>query len=152
MGILACHGWWIVLGLLGGTLLSWLLHLLLLRNGSNGGNDPYQKPVGSPPSNPTSQSSQTYSRQSHDDQLEAIEGIGPKIANVFRNCNIHSFADMASKTPYALRTILDEAGNEFDLARTTTWPQQAKLLADGDILAFMELTQKLKGGIDPSTK
>ena len=128
MGTLSCCVWWAVAGLLTGTLLSWLLHSLFMGRAQ-----------------PASVDAKT--RQ---DQLEAIEGIGPKIAAVLRNSGIYTFAQLAERAPADLRALLDKAGSRFDLARTDTWSLQAKLLADGDILRFIELIERLKGGGDLS--
>lgn len=150
MTFLACHGWWFVAGLFIGALLSWLLHWLLWGRGPTGGPRQDPEPVTPPPSGTTTQSPSQYSQKSRGDQLEAIEGVGVKIAEVLRDQKILTFAELANRTPSELREMLNEAGSRFDLAHTTTWPQQARLLADGNILGFMELTDRLKGGVDPS--
>jgi predicted flap endonuclease-1-like 5' DNA nuclease len=152
MGILACYSIPFVVGLIVGTVLSWLLHRLWSHYGSTGGNDQRPRPVTPTPSGSTTQSPPQYSPKSHDDQLEAIEGIGVEIAKFLRSCNIRTFADLANKSADDLRALLDKAGDRFALARTDTWPRQAKLLADGKILEFMELTRGLIGGVDPSKK
>jgi len=132
-----CCSWWLVAGLFGGTLLSWLVHELLARQEDVPGEPPLH--VG-------------RRTNGKGDQLEAIEGIGPKIAAVFRARDIRTFGDVAAKSPHELRRILDDAGHRFDLAHTDTWPHQARLLADGDVLAFVALTQRLKGGVEPATR
>ena len=117
-----CCIWWAVAGLLAGTLLSWLLHSLFMGR---------TQPV-------------SVDAKTRQDQLEAVEGIGPKIAAVLRSVEIFTFAQLANRTPSELRALLDKAGSRFDLAHTDTWPRQAKLLADGDILGFIELIERLK--------
>jgi predicted flap endonuclease-1-like 5' DNA nuclease len=161
MASLACCLWWMVAGLLAGTLLSWGLHLLWPGPGrSNPGGDTPDHgsgPAGGgykPRTEPTPTRPASYfpRREAHAvaDQLEAVEGVGPAVAAVFRRSDIVSFADLASKEPRELRSILDRAGPDFRSARPDTWPDQARLLAQGDILGFMRLVDGLKAGVEPT--
>jgi predicted flap endonuclease-1-like 5' DNA nuclease len=63
------------------------------------------------------------------DDLEIIEGIGPKIADLLRADGIGSFMELANATPEKIRTILDRAGPNFRVADPATWPEQAELAA-----------------------
>lgn len=79
------------------------------------------------------------------DDLEIIEGIGPKIARVLRDAGITTFAQLAGTEVSRLDEILREV-NLRNIANPTTWPEQAKLAAAGDWEAFKKLTAELKGG------
>jgi hypothetical protein len=138
MAVFSCCVGWLLAGLLAGTLLSWLLHSLVPSPGAPSG------------AATTSGTSGDTARR-HADQLEAVEGIGSKTAEVFRRHGIVSFDDLARKTPDALRAILHGAGHNFDGAQPETWPRQARLLADGDILGFVAYIRRLRGGVEPST-
>lgn len=78
------------------------------------------------------------------DDLEAIEGIGPKIAGIMRAAGITTFAELAASEVNTLNEILQ--GANLRLADPTTWPEQAKLAADGNWEAFKALQESLKGG------
>lgn len=81
------------------------------------------------------------------DDLKVIEGIGPKIEKLLNNAGYLTFRSVAAADPKALAAILEQAGPRFALARTETWPEQARLLADNEMEAFKKLTDELKGGV-----
>jgi ribosomal protein L30 len=78
------------------------------------------------------------------DDLERIEGIGPKIATLLRDAGITTFAQLASSSVDDLTNLLQQAG--LRLANPETWPQQAELAAAGKWDEFERLTDQLKGG------
>lgn len=80
------------------------------------------------------------------DDLTLIEGIGPKIAEVFVAAGLASFADLAAKSAEELKVILTEAGDQFNIAVTDTWPQQAQLAADGKFDELKKWQDELDGG------
>lgn len=63
--------------------------------------------------------------------LRLIEGIDPSIEKVLRSAGIHTFADLASKTPAQLRAIMTDAGPEYEGLDTSSWVQQAKMADEG---------------------
>jgi small subunit ribosomal protein S2 len=79
------------------------------------------------------------------DDLEMIEGIGPKIAGVLKAAGIVTFADLAAADTSRLAEILEQEPN-LRLADPGTWPEQAALAAAGDWDGFKALTEQLKGG------
>ncbi len=85
-------------------------------------------------------------RASRSKDLELVEGIGPKIAELLINHDIHDLADLAAVPVERLREILGAAGRRFRLADPTTWPEQARLGASGAWDALTELQNKLKAG------
>lgn len=80
------------------------------------------------------------------DDLTLIEGIGPKVAELFAGAGITSFADLAKKTKEELEAILDPNGAVYAAMDPTTWPQQAQLAADGKFEELETLKGQLKGG------
>jgi predicted flap endonuclease-1-like 5' DNA nuclease len=81
------------------------------------------------------------------DDLERIEGIGPKIAGVLQTAGIATFALLASTDVEQLRHILGEADpNLLRLADPATWPEQAGLAAIEDWAALDALQGTLHGG------
>jgi large subunit ribosomal protein L21 len=81
------------------------------------------------------------------DDLELIEGIGPKIAKVLADNRITTFAKLAETPPEAITAMLKASGGRFSLASTDTWPRQAALLRDGKMAEFKQLTDELVGGV-----
>lgn len=84
-------------------------------------------------------------RRVEPDDLQAIEGIGPKIAGVLQEAGITTFAQLAQGDVGRLREILTEAGISR-ISDPSTWPEQAKLAADGDWEGLEALQDRLKGG------
>ena len=79
------------------------------------------------------------------DNLELIEGVGPKIAAVLNAAGIVTFADLAAADVSRLSEILQQESN-LRLADPSTWPEQAALAAAGKWDEFQALTEQLKGG------
>ena len=80
------------------------------------------------------------------DDLKLIEGIGPKISQLLMDNGILTFAQLAGTSIDHLQAILEAAGPNFRLADPTTWPEQAKLAADGTWDELEALQDRLIGG------
>jgi hypothetical protein len=79
------------------------------------------------------------------DNLQRIEGIGPRISGLLQEAGITTFAQLAESGVDRLEQILSEAGLRR-LADPSTWPEQAGLAAAGDWDALARLQDELKGG------
>ncbi len=79
------------------------------------------------------------------DDLTRIEGIGPKIAELLRKAGITTYAQLAETDVERLRQILDEA-RLLQIADPGTWPEQARLAAEGRWEELKALQDELKGG------
>lgn len=80
------------------------------------------------------------------DNLEIIEGIGPKIAELLAQNGVATFAALAAASSEQLRALLLAAGRRFAVSDPTTWPAQAALAAAGDMDALKAMQADLKGG------
>jgi large subunit ribosomal protein L17 len=78
------------------------------------------------------------------DNLEILEGVGPKIADVLKGAGITTFAQLAATNVSTLQGILKAAGLSFTDA--STWPEQAALAAAGKTGELQALQDSLKGG------
>ena len=81
------------------------------------------------------------------DDLELIEGIGPKIAELLKAAGIDTFDALAKAPVEKVQEVLEAGGNKFNLAKPETWAEQAALAAAGDWAAFDKLTRELVGGV-----
>ena len=79
------------------------------------------------------------------DDLKVIEGIGPAIAGLLREHNIHSFSELA-RTPVARLQEILAAARLSRLSDPTTWPEQAGLAAEGRWESLNEMQRSLKAG------
>lgn len=80
------------------------------------------------------------------DDLTVVEGIGPKIAEVLASAGVNSYADLAAKSADDIKSLLAEAGDQFNTAVTDTWPEQAKLAAEGKFDELKKWQDELDGG------
>jgi predicted flap endonuclease-1-like 5' DNA nuclease len=65
------------------------------------------------------------------DDLKIVEGIGPKIEELFNNAGIYTFAQLASTSVEKMKSILDAAGPRFQIHDPATWADQSALARDG---------------------
>ena len=63
------------------------------------------------------------------DDLEIVEGIGPKIAGLLNDAGVYYFYELAGMTPTQIQAILDKAGPNYQLAKPDTWPEQSAMAA-----------------------
>jgi predicted flap endonuclease-1-like 5' DNA nuclease len=82
----------------------------------------------------------------HFDDLKIVEGIGPKIEELFHKAGINTWHQLAASEVSKLKEILVAGGEQFQMHDPSTWPQQAKLAENGLWKEFKELTDKLQGG------
>lgn len=81
------------------------------------------------------------------DDLTVIEGIGPKINELFKDNGIKTFADLAKQTVPQMRAVLDKGGARYRIANPATWAQQAGLAANNQWAELKKLQDELSGGI-----
>jgi ribosomal protein L19 len=79
-----------------------------------------------------------------DDIVKWVEGIGPKIGEVFAAAGITTFAQLADSDVEKLKTIL--ADNSLASHDPSTWPQQAALARDGKFDELKKLHDELNAG------
>lgn len=80
------------------------------------------------------------------DNLKRVEGIGPKIAEVLRVNGIDTFAKLAKMTPDQIKEMLNSAGERFSFQDPTSWPDQARMAADGEWDKLRKWQDELKAG------
>lgn len=80
------------------------------------------------------------------DDLKAIEGIGPKIAELLNNDGINTWRELANCSVERIQGVLDAAGPRFKLADPKTWPKQSELAADGKWNELQDYQNFLQGG------
>jgi large subunit ribosomal protein L21 len=78
------------------------------------------------------------------DDLVKIEGIGPKVSKTLIAGGISTFEALANAQVEDIQKILTDAG--LRMMDASTWPQQARLAADGDWDGLKKLQDELSGG------
>ncbi len=81
------------------------------------------------------------------DDLKAIEGIGPKIAGLLVANDISTWKGLSEASVEKLKEILASGGSRFKLANPRTWGEQAKLANEGKWEALQKLQDELDGGV-----
>jgi predicted flap endonuclease-1-like 5' DNA nuclease len=80
------------------------------------------------------------------DDLKRIEGIGPKIEKMLNDDLIYTFADLAEAPVERLKATLRKGGDRYKMHDPKSWPDQAKLAAEGRWDELQELQDILDGG------
>jgi predicted flap endonuclease-1-like 5' DNA nuclease len=78
--------------------------------------------------------------------LTAIEGVGPKIAELFIAAGINNWQDLSETSVGKCEEILKAAGDRFSIHNPGTWPRQAKLMVEGKWEELKAWTDILDGG------
>ncbi len=84
--------------------------------------------------------------------LTIVEGIGPKIKELLNGAGIVSWNRLSQANTEELKEILSTGGPRYKMHDPSTWPQQAKLAAEGQWEELEKLQDHLDGGIDPNSK
>lgn len=79
--------------------------------------------------------------------LTVVEGIGPKINELFNNAGVKTFAQLANQTIPQMRKVLGDGGSRFRIANPSTWGQQAALAAENKWDELKKLQDNLSGGV-----
>ncbi|GIF99313.1 helix-hairpin-helix domain-containing protein [Catellatospora citrea] len=81
------------------------------------------------------------------DNLQRIEGIGPKMEAALTAAGMGTYAAVAAADNDALRNAIEAGGLNFAPA-LLTWSRQAQLLVDGDEEGLADLQRRLVAGRD----
>ena len=79
--------------------------------------------------------------------LTVVEGIGPKINELFSNAGVKTFAQLSKQSLAQMRKVLDDGGSRFRIANPSTWAQQAALAAENKWDELKKLQNNLSGGV-----
>ncbi len=80
------------------------------------------------------------------DDLKIVEGIGPKIEELFHNAGIKTWKALG-ETPIAkCQEILDNAGDRYTMHKPGTWPKQAQMAYEGKWQELKIWQDELDGG------
>jgi predicted flap endonuclease-1-like 5' DNA nuclease len=78
------------------------------------------------------------------DNLQIVEGIGPKVEKILKGEGVSDWSVLATKKPEALRTIL--VANGLQMMKPDSWPRQAELANNGQWAELIEYQKFLDGG------
>ena len=72
-----------------------------------------------------------YGKIFADDNLQIIEGIGPKIEQLLKDAGFQTWSALAGCKLDAVQKVLDDAGPRYRMHNPKSWPEQAQLANDG---------------------
>jgi predicted flap endonuclease-1-like 5' DNA nuclease len=161
----SCYLWW----LLAGALLGWLAHWWLCKctvrdqasTGSTASNNTQKTAFAAAPVAAAAVAAKVAADPVIDiaaaklagitvkgaDDLEVIEGIGPKICGLFHAAGQKTFMQVSGMSIQQMSKILDDAGPRYKLANPETWAQQAKLAAHNQWAELKTLQDNLTAGV-----
>jgi predicted flap endonuclease-1-like 5' DNA nuclease len=159
MSLLACCFWWLVLGFLLGWLFNWLLsrwfrkdppaakaaEATAAREAAAAQHDALVSAASMPPARVIDVSAARAAgfNIKHDDDLTIIEGIGPRIDDLFHANGIVSFAQLAQLSVPEMLDILERGGPNFQLANPGSWARQAALASENRWAELKRLQEEL---------
>lgn len=94
---------------------------------------------------PGSDRPERYVRYTEDD-LQIVEGIGPKIEELLKSNGVKNWHDLAAASIESLRAILQRGGERFQMHDPSTWPDQISLALEGKWKELEEYQTLLPGG------
>lgn len=81
-----------------------------------------------------------------ENDLTVVEGIGPKIQELFHNHNINTWKALSESSLEMCQKVLDSGGSRYKIHKPGTWSDQAKLAYEGKWEALLKLQNQLDGG------
>jgi predicted flap endonuclease-1-like 5' DNA nuclease len=82
------------------------------------------------------------------DDLKLVEGIGPKIEELFHKAGYKTWASVAAEKPAKLKEILVAAGERFQMHNPGTWPRQCQMMVDDRWAELKDYQETLDGGVE----
>ncbi len=65
------------------------------------------------------------------DDLTIVEGIGPKIQELFHNFDVKTWKALSETSVERCQEVLDSGGPRFRIHTPDTWPNQARMASEG---------------------
>lgn len=87
-----------------------------------------------------------YGKKITRDDLKIVEGIGPKIEELFHKAGIKTWKALAESSIEMCRKILDEGGGHFSIHEPATWPKQSEMAYLGKWEELKEWQDKMPAG------
>ncbi|MDA0317130.1 MAG: hypothetical protein O2906_04645 [Bacteroidetes bacterium] len=87
-----------------------------------------------------------FGKNIKENDLTVVEGIGPKIQNLFHKNNIKTWKSLSNCSVQKCQSILDDAGEAYRIHNPGTWPKQARLAYEGKWEKLHKWQEELDGG------
>ena len=87
-----------------------------------------------------------FRKKVKENDLTLVEGIGPKIQELFHNHNINTWQALSECSIDKCQEILNSGGKRFKIHKPVTWPKQSGMAAKGKWQELKDWQDQLKGG------
>lgn len=90
--------------------------------------------------------SAVFGKKVKENDLKIVEGIGPKIEELYHNAGINTWQKLSQTSVEKSQSILDGGGESFAMHNPGTWARQAELAYQGKWQELKEWQDVLDGG------
>jgi len=87
-----------------------------------------------------------FGKKIKENDLTVVEGIGPKIKELFHNHDINTWKALSECSVEKCKEVLSSGGERFKVHVPRTWPDQAKLAYEGKWQELFDWQEELDGG------
>ena len=88
-----------------------------------------------------------FGKKIKENDLTIVEGIGPKIKELFHNHGITTWLALSEASQDKCREVLNSGGPRFQTHKPGTWPEQARLAHEGQWQKLWDWQEELDGGV-----
>lgn len=92
-----------------------------------------------------------FRKKVKENDLTLIDGIGPKIQELFHKNNINTWQALSECSVDKCKEVLNSGGDRFKIHKPGTWPKQSKMAANGKWQELKDWQNQLDGGKQPTT-
>ena len=87
-----------------------------------------------------------YGKRIKQDDLKIVEGIDPKIEQLFHNFNVKTWKALSECSIEKCQEVLNSGGERYRLHKPGTWPKQAGYAHEGKWKELRDWQDNMKGG------
>ena len=87
-----------------------------------------------------------FGKKIKENDLTVVEGIGPKIQELFHNHNVMTWKGLSECSVDKCQSVLDSGGERFKIHNPGSWPEQAKMAYEGRWAELLKWQDELDGG------
>jgi len=87
-----------------------------------------------------------FGKDIEENDLTIIEGIGPKIQELFNNHDIRTWKDLSDSSIEKCQEVLNSGGERFKIHNPGTWREQARMAYKGHWEDLLKWQDDLDGG------
>jgi predicted flap endonuclease-1-like 5' DNA nuclease len=87
-----------------------------------------------------------FGKKIKQDDLTIVEGIGPKIQELFHNHDVKTWKALSECSVDKCQSVLNSGGDRYKIHKPGTWPEQAKMAYEGRWADLLKWQDELDGG------